>query len=156
MKEMTYDFATHSLYYEYIDINVPIFSLAIETLEMVFEVQTGRLLGVQGFFPLIHACKDDIIFSASEKGDYLLNGDNLCRCKQNAVYDLIQKIPDTRKYFERMSIKYDKERGIIEIGETAKEKDRIIEVNENLFCALDSNSILKCIYILPATFINKK
>lgn len=49
MREMIYDFTTHSLYYENESIDVPNFSLAIDTLEMIFELQTGKLLSIQGF-----------------------------------------------------------------------------------------------------------
>ena len=35
---MIYDFAIHTLYYENQDITVPVFSLAIDTLELVFEI----------------------------------------------------------------------------------------------------------------------
>ncbi len=55
MDNMIYDFKTHSLYYENQNISVPNFSLSIDTLEIVFELQTWKLLGIQGFFPIINA-----------------------------------------------------------------------------------------------------
>lgn len=48
MKDMIYNFATHSLYYENQGIDAAKFSLAIDTLEMIFELKTGKLLCVQG------------------------------------------------------------------------------------------------------------
>ena len=149
---MIYDFAIHTLYYENQDITVPVFSLAIDTLELVFEIQTGKLLCIQGFFPLVHASEEDIRLPVCKKGDYILHNFDLSACKQNAVYDLIKKIPQTQKYFEKPVLKYDKERGIIQIG---KESETVIAVNDNIFCGLDQNADLKCIYILPARFINK-
>lgn len=152
MKEMIYDFATHSLYYENKDADVPNFSLTIDTLELVFELQTGKLLCAQGFFPLIQAFKSDIHLPECNKGDYLLHNFDLSMCKPNEVYDLIKKIPKTQKYFEKVPIKYDRKKGIILIGEEMNEKETIIEVNDNIMCGLDQNLDLKCVYIIPTRF----
>lgn len=155
MKEMIYDFTTHSLYYENQDIDVPNFSLAIDTLEMVFELHTGKLLCVQGFFPLIQASKSNINLPMRMKDDYLLYNFDLSMCKQDEVYDIIKKIPQTKKYFEKVSIKYDREKGIIQIGDEMEERDSVIEVDDNILCGLDDNLDLKCVYIIPTRFINK-
>lgn len=80
---------------------------------------------------------------------------NLSLCNQNELYDLTQKIPQTQKYFEKMSIKYDEEKGIIQIGEEMKEEETTIKVNDNILCGLDQNLDLKCIYIIPTGFIKK-
>lgn len=137
MREMIYDFTTHSLYYENQGIEVPNFSLTIDTLEMVFELQTGKLLCIQGFFPLIQAVKCNIHLPACNKADYILHNFDLSICNQNEVYDLTNKIPETQKYFEKMSIKYDRRKGIIQIGEEMREQDTAIEVNNNILCGLD-------------------
>jgi len=152
---MIYDFTTHSLYYENQDINVPSFSLTIDTLEMVFELQTGKLLCIQGFFPLIQAFKSDIHLPVYDKTDYLLHNFDLSMCNQNGVYDLTKKIPQTQKYFDKMSIKYDRVKGIIQIGKEMKEQGTTIKVNDNILCGLDQNLDLKCVYIIPTRFINK-
>lgn len=152
---MIYDFITHSLYYENQSVDVPSFSLAIDTLEMVFELKTGKLLCIQGFLPLIQASKSNIYIPACIKGNYLLHSFDLSTCNQNQVYDLTKKIPRTQKYFEKMSIKYDKEKGIIQIGEELKEPETVIEVNDNILCGLDQNLDLQCVYIIPTSFINK-
>lgn len=152
---MIYDFATHSLYYENQRIDVPNFSLTIDTLEMVFELRTGKLIYVQGFLPLIRASKSSINFPICTKGDYLLHDFDLSKCKQNAVYDLMKKIPATQKYFERMPVKYDAEKGIIQVGEEMKALETTIEVNDNLLCGLDQKLNLKCLYIIPTRFIGK-
>ena len=70
MNEMIYDFKTHSLSYRNPDIDVSHFSLAIDTLELVFEIQTGKLLGVQGFFPLIKANVCNVDFPKCKLGEY--------------------------------------------------------------------------------------
>lgn len=150
---MIYNFATHSLYYEGQDIDIPNFSLAIDTLELVFELQTGKLLCIQGFFPLIQASKSNIQLPICDKGDYLLHNFDLSMCKPNEIYDLTKKLPQTRKYFEKMTIKYDAEKGIIQIGEEMKEQESTIEVNNNILCGLDQNLDLKCVYIIPTRFM---
>lgn len=155
MKEMIYDFAIHTLYYENQDIRVPNFSLAIDTLELVFEIQTGKLLCIQGFFPLVQASEGNVNLPVCKKGDYLLHNFDLSTCKQNEVYDLIKKVPQTQKYFAKVPVKYDKERGIIQIGKEIKGNETVIEVNDNIFCGLDQNSDLECIYIVPTRFINE-
>lgn len=153
MREMIYDFTTHSLYYENQGIDVPNFSLSIDTLEMVFELQTGKLLCIQGFFPLMHASKSNIHLPTYDKKDYLLHNFDLSTCNQNEVYDLTKKIPQTQKYFENKFIKYDREKGIIQIGHEIKKQETVIEVNNNILCGLDQNLDLKCVYIIPTRFI---
>lgn len=153
MREMIYDFTTHSLYYENQGIDVPNFLLTIDTLEMVFELQTGKLLYIQGFFPIIQATKTNICLPAYDKKDYLLHNFDLSTCNQNEVYDLIKKIPQTQKYFEKEFVKYDKEKGIIQVGGEMKEQETAIEVNNNILCGLDQNLDLKCLYIIPTRFI---
>lgn len=152
MREMIYDFATHSLYYENQDIDIPSFSLTIDTLEMVFELKTGRLLYIQGFFPLIRATQSNICLPACTRGNYLLHNFDLSACNQNGVYDLIKKIPQTRKYFEKISVKYDEKKGIIQIGEKMGERGIVIEVDSNILCGLDQNRDLQCVYIIPTRF----
>lgn len=155
MREMVYDFATHSLYYENQSIDVAMFSLTIDTLEMFFELQTGKLLYIQGFFPLIRAVKSNISLPPCVKGDYLLHNFDLSTCNQNEIYYLTKKIPQTRKYFENTSIKYDRKKGIIQVGEEMGEKETTIKVSDQILCGLDRNSDLKCIYIIPTRFIGE-
>lgn len=155
MREMIYDFTTHSLYYEDQSIDIPNFSLSIDTLEMVFELQTGKLLCIQGFFPLIQASKSNIHLPVYYKKDYFLHGFDLSTCNQNEVYDLRKKIPQIQKYFENKYVKYDREKGIIQIGHEIKEQETAIEVNNNILCGLDQNLDLKCVYIIPTRFIER-
>lgn len=153
MNKMIYDFKTHSLSYRNPDIDVLHFSLAIDTLELIFELKTGKLLGVQGFFPLIKANVCDIDFPKCKLGDYFLHNIDLSIFKKGEVYDLIQKIPQTKKYFEEMSVKYDKVKRIIQIGENSSEGENLIRANNNIVCGLDENSDLRCVYIIPEEFI---
>ena len=156
MREMIYDFTTHSLYYTNKEISVSIFSLAIDTLEMVFELQTGKLIGIQGFLPLVQASNSKIFLPKFQKGEYLLQKFDLSKCNPNEVYDWTKIVPQTQKYFEKLSIKYDAENGIIQIGETLSEQETAIKVNDNILCGLDQNLYLKCVYIMPTQFIGKE
>ena len=153
MNHMIYDFKTHSLGYRNPDIEVFHFSLAIDTLELIFELQTGKMLGIQGFFPLIKANLCDIDFPDCKREDYILQNIDLSVFKKNEVYDLIYKIPQTKKYFEEMSVKYDKVKQIIQIGENVREGENLLKVNNNIVCGLDERLDLKCVYIIPEEFV---
>lgn len=153
MNEMIYDFKTHSLSYRNPDIDVLHFSLAIDTLELIFELQTGKLLGAQGFFPLIQANVCNIDFPKCKSGYYLLHNVDLSMFKKDEVYDLTQKIPQTKKYFEEISLKCDKVKRIIQIGENPSEGENLVMVDNNIVCGLDENLDLRCLYIMPEEFI---
>ena len=73
--------------------------------------------------------------------------------KQDEVYDMIKKIPQTKKYFEKIKIKYDKEKGIIQVGSEMQKGEVGIKINDNILCGLDSNLDLKCLYLIPTKFI---
>ncbi len=153
MDNMIYDFKTHSLYYENQNISVPNFSLSIDTLELVFELQSGKLVRIQGFFPIIKAITCSISLPVYDEKEFVLINTDLSVYRQNEVYDMMQKIPRIRKYFERTPMKYDKERGIIQVGSEIQEGEVGIKVNDNILCGLDCNLDLKCIYIIPTKFI---
>ena len=69
---------THILNTNFGQDHVSIFSLAIDTLEMVFELQTGKLIGIQGFLPLgiltnqISAINTHLFEISEEKFYYLM------------------------------------------------------------------------------------
>lgn len=153
MDNMIYDFKTHSLYYDTIDDAFPIFSLTIDTLELVFELQTGRLVRIQGFFPIIKAITCSINLPAWDEKDYVLQNTDFSIYRQNEVYDMSRKIPQIRKYFEKMRIKYDKEKGIIQIGSEMQNGETGVKVSNNILCGLDNNLNLKCLYIIPTKFV---
>ena len=152
--EMIYDFSIHALYYDTQDILRPNFSLALDTLELVFDMQTDELLRIQGFLSLVQASIEKIQLPPYENGSFLLNGTDLSMCKENEVYDMVKIIPRVKRYFENTPIKYDKGNGIIQIGKEPIENERTIRVNENILCSLDYNSDLECVYICPTKFIN--
>lgn len=152
MNKMIYDFKTHSLYYENGELGFPTFSLAIDTLELIYELATGKLVRIQGFFPIVNAVASDINLPEWREKDYQLNNIDLSACRQNEVYDLIKKIPESKKYFENISIKFDKNKGIIQVGEQMKNEESVIRPNNHFLCGLDSGLNLKCLYIIPTVF----
>ena len=155
MSEMIYDFAIHSLYYDKTDMIVHNFSLMIDTLELVFHLQTGKLVGIQGFFPLVSANECNIELPDWKEGSFTLQNCELSKCKHNEIYDLAQVIPRAQKYFEKRKVKYDKREGIIQLGEELQKGESVIKISSNIFCGFDSNSVLKCLYIVPMKLHNK-
>lgn len=150
---MIYDFKIHSLYYENPSISVPVFSLLIDTLEMVFELHTGKLVRIQGFFPIVKAITCSISLPMCDKKEYVLKKSDLSSYEQNKVYDMLQRMPQIEKYFEKMQIKYDKEKGIIQVGSEMQKGEVGIKINNNILCGFDSNLYLKSLYIIPTKFI---
>ena len=52
-----------------------------------------------------------------------------------------------------MQIKYDKEKGIIQIGSEMQNGEVGMKISDNILCGLDSNLDLKCIYVIPTKFV---
>ncbi len=153
MINMIYDFKTHSIYYESNYFMYNTFSLTIDTLELMFEMVTGKFIGIQGFFPLIQAEKCKLKIPPVEKcKDYYL--EDVTGFKLGLTYDLSDEIPKARTYFEKLVIRYDKEKGIIQVGSNLKDDDIIYKINENIMLIFDSQNILKCIFIKPSSFFN--
>lgn len=151
--QMIYEFKTHGLYYERNTITTPNFSLAINALEIICELNTGKVLGAQGFFPIVNALLSNIKLPKLESRDYFITNPERTNYKQGSVYDLINKIPETKKYFDPLLIRFDKEKGIIQIGVELSNDEMGIKANRNIICGYDSNLILKSLYIMPDRFI---
>lgn len=152
MANMIYEFKTHSIYYDS-NYLYNTFSLTIDTLELFFELVTGKFIGIQGFFPLIQAKKCKLNLPQVERcKEYYL--EDVSGYKLGIAYDLIVKIPQTRMYFENLVIKFDKEKGIIQVGSNPKHDDVIYKINENIILIFDFQNILKCIFIMPSFFLN--
>ena len=117
-------------------------------------MHTGKLLGIQGFLPIIKANICEIDIPLSEKKDYVLQNILMENYQVNGVYDFLYKVPQSKKYFENNTIKYDKKKGIIQIGSEIQKGEMCIKVDENIMCGVDKNMNLKCVYIMPTEFIN--
>ena len=149
---MIYEMKTHSLHCE-ADKNIKIFSLTIQTLELLFEKKTGKLINARGFFPLIKAVKCKIDLPFIEESEYFLSDVILRKVHENDVWELIDIIPQCKAYFEDLTIKFDSNNGIILLGNEENIDPKRIRINDNLYIGCDKWSNLKCIYIKPTEFI---
>ncbi|WP_099221554.1 hypothetical protein [Listeria costaricensis] len=150
--KMIYEFENHSLYYEGKIDETPTFSLMVDTLELEIDKKNGRLLSIQGFLPLVNAIHTTILMKDYEEGSFYLEKDHIDWYQENQVYDLLSKIPEIQEYFAPLIIKYDEEKGIIQLGTDLDVQDILTKVNENIFCGTDEYMKLKCIYVVPSEF----
>lgn len=153
LSKLVYEYGTHSLYYEDGDIYSQYFSLALDTLEMLYKLENGRLIGIQGFFPLVNAVLCNIELPTCERGDYYLSKIDFSQFKQGEAYDFIKKSHPEFEYFKPLIIRFDKEKGIIQIGETLAKSETGIKVSDNVILGCDNSENIKAIYIIPSKFI---
>lgn len=94
---MIYDLKTHSLYSGDQNIAAPKFSLTIDTLELFFDLATGKLLAIQGYFPLIKATVGNICVPKWPDREYVLKNIDLSMFEPGNAYYLTQKIPPAQE-----------------------------------------------------------
>lgn len=153
MDKMIYDFKTHSLSYEDREIKKPIFSLMIDTLEIECMLETGEIIGVQGFLPLIKAEKKAITIGPFHEQSIRIGSVKEQEYKENMAYDLLEKEDEIKQYFGKLQIEYDEKAGIIQLGSELEKEDKTIKITHNIYGGLNMNSKLKCLYLLPDTFL---
>lgn len=153
MDKMIYDFTTHSLSYEDRIIEKPIFSLMIDTLEIECILETGEIIGVQGFLPLLKAEKESIIIMPSHEQSVCISSIKKHEYKENMAYDLLEKELEIKQYFDKLHIKYDEQSGIIQLGSELEKEDKTIKITHNIYGGLDINYKLKCLYLVPDIFL---
>ncbi|KST94419.1 hypothetical protein LKF67_0407 [Lactococcus lactis subsp. lactis] len=148
---MIYNFSNHSFSYE--AKNEQTFSLVLDTLELEYNLETGKLIDINGYLPLASAqnidisippVKSDIIQFEFSEADEVENGD---------AFDIFDEIPEMTKYFIPKQIVYDRNKGIIKIGADLTNQEKIIKINKNILCGLTKDRIIKCIYLIPDKFI---
>lgn len=150
-ENMIYDFKTHS-------INIinryreSRFSLTIETLELVIDFRTKRLLYVQGYFPLLNAVDAMIKLPKERKGDYFFDKIDDSNISPYDIYSLADKQPQSEMYLKKFPELFDKEKGIIQLGSNERKRLDFIRINNNLIVGQDNKFIIKCIYIIPDKF----
>ena len=147
--KLIYDFKEHSLYYENRTGNIPMFSLMLDTLELQYGLQKGELLSASGFLPLVQAIRDNISIGTYKEGHICLKGMEKGQYQENFVYNIFEKMPETKEYFENKPIQYDPTKNIILLGTRENDRDSLVKVNAHILCGLDSESNIKCIYIFP-------
>lgn len=148
---MIYNFSNHSFSYE--AKNEQTFSLVLDTLELEYNLETGKLIDINGYLPLASAqnidisippVKSDIIQFEFSEADEVEDGD---------AFDIFDEIPEMTKYFIPKQIVYDRNKGIIKIGADLTDQEKIIKINKNILCGLTKDRIIKCIYLIPDKFI---
>jgi hypothetical protein len=148
---MIYNFSNHSFSYE--AKNEQTFSLVLDTLELEYNLETGKLIDINGYLPLASAqsidisippVKSDIIQFEFSEADEVEDGD---------AFDIFDEIPEMTKYFIPKQIVYDRNKGIIKIGADLTNQEKIIKINNNILCGLTKDRIIKCIYLIPDKFI---
>jgi len=154
LNKMIYDFAEHGLYYEKQNSGVDWFSLCIETLELECDLLTGKLLGVNGYLPLVKATKKRInLVDVVEKSIFLINPQEKDYIR-GLAYKMALKVPGTEKFFNPFSVIFDSSQGVIQIGKGCKRKETLIRVDKNIICGMDSKSTLTRIILIPDEFRN--
>ena len=149
---LIYDFKTHSLYYECFQEIEHVFFLAIDTLEIKCLISSGKIIGVQGFLPLINSIKEKMEIKTYENGTLCIGNVSKYNYAENMLYNIFDKEPSSEQYFANKPIRYDN-RGIVFLGTFPENDERIIKINKNIFCGVDKLYNLKCIYILPDKFL---
>lgn len=148
---MIYNFSNHSFSYE--AKKEQTFSLVLDTLELEYNLETGKLIDINGYLPLVSAqnidisippVKSDIIQFEFSEADEVEDGD---------AFDIFDEIPEMTKYFIPKQIVYDRNKGIIKIGADLTNQEKIIKINNNILCGLTKDRIIKCIYLIPDKFI---
>lgn len=150
---MIYDFKTYSLYYENNYKRKSAFSLMIDTLEIECLLDSGEIIGAHGFLPLVNAIKTPIIIRSYKKGSIYIKNIKTQNYVENMIYDIEDKIPESKKYFDNKLIKYDKKNGIIFLGSETKVNEDIVNINRNMYCGTNESYELKCIYLFPDKFL---
>lgn len=150
--KMIYEFKNHCLYYEDENKAPPFFSLMLNTLELEYEMKNGKLIGISGFLPLVKAMRCSISLNGYEKGNIYLKDIQINQYQENFMYDILEEIPEIKRYFENQSIKYDNEKGIIQLGVEITSQDKLVKVDDNILCGMDSQLNLKSIYLIPTEF----
>lgn len=146
---MKYDFSNHSLYNEEFYYLESVFSLYIDTLEMIFDYSSGKLIGVQGFFPLLKATRIEIDFPIFIDGMYRVPRYDELEIAEYMAYDFDVICKESAKYFSPLTISYDSMKGLIIIGSINISEDVAIRIRSDTFCFFDDNNNLKglCISI---------
>lgn len=149
---MIYEFKTHCLFYENAkNIQEESCSLAVDTLEIICPLTTGKLLRVEGYLPLNTALCERIILPTFPRDSYCFKDLGLSSDDAGMVFDIGDIIPDSKKYFSQLLLRYDVTNGIIALGNGPNSIG--VQVNENIFCCYDSGGVLSALILVPDRFV---
>lgn len=148
---LIYDRACYSLYQER-KRTIDVFSLAIGTLEIVIDYNSGELLYVEGFFPLIKAKHQTILIPEYKESKYFFRINDGKKITKSMVYDYFCMFPNGRKFFNLGNLVYDELTGTIKYGIDNSDDNSFI-LNKNLVVSANNKNELTCLYILPDKFV---
>ena len=152
---LIYDFNEHGLYYKTKDYNRRRITFAIGTIEMDFDYDTGKLLTVTAFLPLIKAKRQLISMPIYVEDDFHISVEGL-EYSPGIAYDYSVRFFESKNYFLKDSLPrvyYDEINKRILIG-TQSSSDRSIRINKHLICGLDKKENLKYLLISPDIIID--
>jgi hypothetical protein len=149
---LIYQFSTHSLQSSK-SYETETFSWVIaSTLEIIVDYMSGRMLTVEGFYPIIQAKKRIIRFPRNVKLDYFFDQRILVGLEKNMVYSLENRFPEYKSIFTIDNLYYDEKHGIIMNG-IDDEDLNYYRVSSNVCVAANKEGKLRCLYIKPDQFI---
>lgn len=146
-KNLIYDFNEHGLYYEkihHVYIEKEILLTISDTIELSFDYDSGNLISVGGFLPLVKAIKKEIKLSNYIEGEYSINTKNI-QYLQGVGYDYFDFFKKSERYFIEKNLPivyYDEKNKRILIG-TQDSSDKCIKVDKNIYCGFEENNNLK-------------
>lgn len=149
-----YDSSCHSLYYDPPRYNRNSYSVAIFTLELIADLDTGRLMCARGYFPLVRARRAGVEVPEAApmpEGALVLGGEELrAAAKLGLAYRYEDCYPGNGGWFTDDNLVLDERRGVIRYGaETGGEH---LRVNDNLVVTVLGDEIT-CLYMMPDRFI---
>ena len=149
---MTYNTNTHSIDIYPREIQ-PTFSITIETMEIVIDYNSVKMVYIQGFLPLVKAQRVAIDLPLAEAGDYFFSDIDMTSIRKFGVYELSELLPASESYFSEYRVLFDQKRGIIQTGAELTSDDRLIKINDNIIIGMDARLAIKCIYMMPDRFL---
>ena len=154
---LIYNFKEHGLYYQ-TRIEATIereVTFALDTIQMHFNYDTGNLLAVTGFLPLIRAVRQPIDIPSCVEGKFSISMKDI-EYMTGIAYDYVDYFSESKVYLldDDLPITYyDEMNKRILIG-TQSKSDTCIKINKNIICGLDEDKNLKYLLIVLDTVIN--
>lgn len=148
---LIYDRSCYSLYQE-LKRTIDVFSLAIGTLEIVIDYNSGELLYVEGFFPLIKAKHQFILIPKYKESKFFFRINTRKKITKSMVYDYFCMFPNGGKFFNLGNLVYDELNGTIKYGIDNPNNNSFM-LNKNLVVSANNKNELTCLYIFPDKFV---
>ncbi len=148
---MIYNFSNHGFSYE--AKNEQTFSLVLDTLELEYNLETGKLIDINGYLPLVSVQNIDISIPPVKSGIIQFEISEADEVEDGDAFDIFDEIPEMTKYFIPKQIVYDRNKGIIKIGAALTNQEKIVKINNSILCGLTKDRIIKCICLIPDKFI---